>query len=102
MFAGMSALSAALARCVAAFLWCCLPAVHGDLNASCPLVIHQALCTGATLALPAIQFAVAPCLRWNVNIHILTIFWISRDIYERATFKHKATTAGCGGGCSFH
>jgi len=34
---------------------------------------------GPYRAVLAIQFALAPCLFWNVNIHIVTIPWISRD-----------------------
>jgi len=58
--------------------------------ASCLLVIHQGLCTGATVDLLAKignQFALPPCFRHSsgaglqrsVNIHMVTTPWISRD-----------------------
>jgi len=40
---------------------------------------------GATVALLAIQSAVALCLHKNVNIHIVTILWIYRDVRESYT-----------------
>lgn len=43
------------------------------------------VCMGATVALLAIQSAVALCLHKNVNIHIVTILWIYRDVRESYT-----------------